>query len=153
MQPVPQGGGLAAANGAAPAAPQQQRRFVTFEVVWAKFKQSPWWPAQVREPGPDQLKVKHSAGDVFVGTCGRPAPRGKRVHPTKAPRRSPLQPDCLLQQVGASDRQPSSAWRSSHATARDRSRAWGGGRGAEERKVFATCTPRQSSIRLCLKSR
>ena len=93
MQPVPQGGGLAAANGAAPAAPQQQRRFVTFEVVWAKFKQSPWWPAQVREPGPDQLKVKHSAGDLFVGTCGRPAPRGKRVHPTKAPRRSPLQPD------------------------------------------------------------
>ena len=40
MQAMAQGSEMAAANGAEPAELQQQRSFVTFEVVWAKFKQS-----------------------------------------------------------------------------------------------------------------
>lgn len=40
--------------------------------VWAKMPSYPWWPAQVQRPSPDQQRIKHGAGDIFIvffGEC------------------------------------------------------------------------------------
>lgn len=52
---------------------ERRRTFVPCEVVWAKFKKFPWWPAHVVVDDmktAEQLKQKHREGHVLVSFYG-----------------------------------------------------------------------------------